>query len=199
MRGLEIVGEARTGDELVATAVRQRPDIALTDISMPGMNGISAIPILHQHVPGVRVIVLSGLAGIDFVRRSIRQGACGYVLKDCAMSELPHAVTGVMASGSYFSPAISRALLAPVHDPLAGLTARQVEILQLVGTGKTAKEIAFELGLSPKTVDVHRGRIMERLDIRTQPELLKFAVFAGMERSPEQFLAAAPGAMGLGA
>jgi two-component system, NarL family, nitrate/nitrite response regulator NarL len=185
MAGVEIVDEARTGDELVASAVRHRPDLALTDISMPGMNGISAIPILREHVPGMRIVVLSGLTGIDFVRRAIRQGACGYLLKDSAMTELPQAVASVMACGSYFSPAVSRALLAPVHDPLAGLTTRQVEVLRMVGAGKTAKEIAHALGLSPKTVDVHRARIMERLDIRTQPELMRFAMHAEYADAPE--------------
>jgi DNA-binding NarL/FixJ family response regulator len=137
-------------------------------------------------------VVVSGLAGIDFVRRAIRQGACGYMLKDAAMTELPQAVASVMACGSYFSPAVSRALLAPVRDPLAGLTSRQVEVLRMVGAGKTAKEIAHALGLSPKTVDVHKARIMERLDIRTQPELMRFAVQAEYAGAPETMPAPLP-------
>ena len=189
--GIEFAGEARTGDELVALAVSRQPHIALTDISMPGMNGISAIPIVREHVPGVRVVVLSGLGGIEFVRRAIQQGACGYLLKESAMTELPQAVESVMLCGSYFSPAISRALLAPAPDPLAGLTARQVEVLRLLGSGRTAKEVGHELGLSPKTVDVHRARIMERLELRNSADLLRFAVQAEMAGAPERYAASA--------
>ncbi len=179
--GVEVVAEARDGEELIALLPGVEPDLILTDISMPGMDGITAIGEIHGRYPGVKVLVLSMCDTVDFVKRAIASGACGYLMKDAPPFELEQAVRSVMATGSYFSPSISRRLLQP-SDPTAEdeLTQRQIEILKLIAQGRAAKEIAHELGLSSKTVDVHRARIMERLRLNDVASLTRYAVRKGL-------------------
>ncbi|MBX3587218.1 MAG: response regulator [Ramlibacter sp.] len=181
IKGVDVIGEARDGQELITLAEHLSPDIVMTDISMPGMDGIAAISHLHLTRPEIRLLVLSMYDTVDFVKRAVSSGACGYLMKDAPPFELEQAVRSVMASGSYFSPVIAQRLLQPSEPTAADeLTERQVEILKLIAQGRASKEIAFELGLSPKTVDVHRSRIMERLHLSDVASLTRYAVRKGL-------------------
>jgi len=179
--GVEVIAEARDGRELLTLLAGVTPDLVMTDISMPGMDGITAIAEIHDRYPDVKVLVLSMYDTVDFVKRSMANGACGYLLKDASPFELEQALRSVMTMGSYFSPAIAQRLMQP-SEPTADdeLTHRQVEILKLIAQGRASKEIAFELGLSSKTVDVHRARIMDRLRLNDIASLTLYAVRKGL-------------------
>ena len=179
--GVEVIAEASDGSELIKLVESLAPDLVMTDISMPGMDGIAAIAEIHKRHPEVRLVVLSMYDTVDFVKRAVANGACGYLMKDAPPFELEQAVRSVMATGSYYSPVIAQRLLQP-SEPTADdeLTQRQVEILTLIAQGRASKEIAFELGLSPKTVDVHRARIMDRLQINDIASLTLYAVRKGL-------------------
>jgi DNA-binding NarL/FixJ family response regulator len=182
--GVQVIAEARNGNELLALLESVKPDVVMTDISMPGMDGITAIAEIHARFPDVRVIVLSMYDTVDFVKRAVANGACGYLMKDAPPFELEQALRSVMATGSYFSAAVAQRLLQPSEPTVDDeLTTRQVEILTLIAQGKSAKEIAFELGLSPKTVDVHRARIMERLRLNDIASLTRYAVRKGLVKA----------------
>ena len=179
--GVEVIAEARDGKELITLVEDLVPDVVMTDISMPGMDGITAIAEIHSKHPEVRLLVLSMYDTVDFVKRAVANGACGYLMKDAPPFELEQAVRSVMATGSYFSPAIAQRLLQPSEPTVDDeLTHRQVEILKLIAQGRASKEIAYELGLSPKTVDVHRARIMERLRLNDIASLTLYAVRKGL-------------------
>lgn len=181
VEGVEVIAEARDGKELVTLVEDLKPDVVMTDISMPGMDGITAISEIHGKHPEVRLLVLSMYDTVDFVKRAVSNGACGYLMKDAPPFELEQALRSVMATGSYFSPAIAQRLLQPSEPTVDDeLTHRQVEILKLIAQGKASKEIAYELGLSPKTVDVHRARIMERLRLNDIASLTLYAVRKGL-------------------
>ena len=179
--GVEVIAEARDGLELIQLVDDLQPDVVMTDISMPRMDGIAAISQIHASYPEMRVLVLSMYDTVDFVKRAVASGACGYLMKDAPPFELEQAVRSVMATGSYFSPAIAQRLLQPSEPTIDDeLTQRQIEILKLIAQGRASKEIAFELGLSPKTVDVHRARIMERLRLNDIASLTLYAVRKGL-------------------
>lgn len=181
IEGVEVVAEACDGAELIALADSLSPDLIMTDISMPGMDGITAISRIHAKHPQARLLVLSMYDTVDFVKRAVANGACGYLMKDAPPFELEQAVRSIMATGSYFSPAIAQRLLQPSEPTVDDeLTHRQVQILRLIAQGRASKEIAFELGLSPKTVDVHRARIMERLRLNDIASLTRYAVRKGL-------------------
>jgi DNA-binding NarL/FixJ family response regulator len=181
VEGVQVIAEARDGKELIALVEDLMPDVVMTDISMPGMDGITAISEIHGKHPEVRLLVLSMYDTVDFVKRAVANGACGYLMKDAPPFELEQAVRSVMATGSYFSPAIAQRLLQPSEPTVDDeLTHRQVEILKLIAQGRASKEIAYELGLSPKTVDVHRARIMERLRLNDIASLTLYAVRKGL-------------------
>lgn len=181
VRGAHVVGEARDGRELIELADRLQPDLVMTDISMPGMDGITAIAQIKARHPRMHVLMLSMHNSADVVRRAVACGASGYVMKDAPAFELEHAVHTVMRSGTYFSPAITALLLQP-GEPSADqeLTPRQVEIVKLMVRGRSAADVARDLGLSPKTVAVHRTRIMERLGLRDMASLTLYAVRKGL-------------------
>jgi len=182
--GVRVIAEARNGLELLQLLESVKPDVVMTDISMPGMDGITAIAEIHSRFPQVKVIVLSMYDTVDFVKRAVANGACGYLMKDAPPFELEQALRSVMATGSYFSAAVAQRLLQPSEPTVDDeLTTRQVEILTLIAQGKSAKEIAFELGLSPKTVDVHRARIMERLRLNDIASLTRYAVRKGLVKA----------------
>jgi DNA-binding NarL/FixJ family response regulator len=181
IEGVEVIAEAHDGQELITLVEDLQPDVVMTDISMPGMDGITAISEIHAKHPEVRMLVLSMYDTVDFVKRAVANGACGYLMKDAPPFELEQAVRSVMATGSYFSPAIAQRLLQPSEPSVDDeLTQRQVEILKLIAQGRASKEIAYELGLSPKTVDVHRARIMERLQLNDIASLTRYAVRKGL-------------------
>jgi len=179
--GVEVIAEARDGSELLALLAGLKPDLVMTDISMPGMDGITAIAEIHDRHPEVKVLVLSMYDTVDFVKRATANGACGYLMKDAPPFELEQAVRSVMTMGSYFSPSIAQRLMQPSEPSVnEELTQRQIQILKLIAQGRASKEIAFELGLSSKTVDVHRARIMDRLGLSDIASLTRYAVRKGL-------------------
>jgi DNA-binding NarL/FixJ family response regulator len=181
IEGVQVIAEASDGEELITLVEALNPDVVFTDISMPKIDGIAATAHLHASRPKVRVIVLSMYDTVDFVKRAVSCGACGYLMKDAPPQELEQAVRAVVTQGSYFSPTIATLLLMPSQPgPSEKLTPRQIEILKLMAQGRSSKEIAYGLDLSPKTVDVHRARIMERLQINDVASLTRYAIRAGL-------------------
>jgi DNA-binding NarL/FixJ family response regulator len=178
--GVDVIADARDGRELVTLVADLAPDIAITDLSMPGMDGLSAVAELHRDHPKVRLLVVSMFDTLDYVKRAVANGACGYLMKDASPLELERAVHAIMSGGAYFSPRISQGLLGPVElTSKDRLTTRQIEILTQIALGRASKEIGFSLGISAKTVDVHRARIMERLDIHSIACLTLYALRQG--------------------
>ena len=178
---VHVCGEARDGEELLQVLARVAADIAVVDLSMPRLDGLGAITRIRAEHPGVRVLVLSMYDSLDFVKRAVANGADGYLMKDAAPRELEHALRTVMRTGSYFGSAVAHMLLqpaAPADDD--ALTERQVQVLVLLADGLSSKEIGQRLGLSSKTVDVHRSRIMERLQINDVASLTRYAVRKGL-------------------
>lgn len=184
--GMEIVGEAGDGAAAVELALSTRPDLVFVDISMPVMNGIVATTQIKTALPDTRVIVLSMHLNEDHVRRALSAGADGYMVKDAAPSELRFAVQAMRVGQSYLSPAATSLLIQQVlpalrlTDPLHGLTARQSDVLRMIAEGMTSKSIARELKVSPKTIDIHRTQLMQRLDIHDIAGLTRFAVRMGL-------------------
>ena len=181
---LEIVGEAGNGREAVELAATLRPDVVVMDVAMPELNGIEATRRLASSVPHARVIALSMHKDSVYVRETLRAGARGYLLKDSVAADLVSAVRAVAAGEGYLSPAVSDAVLDDyrrhVTNPIDLLTSREREVLQMLAEGKTNKEIAGILNLSVYTVDAHRGRIMEKLNVHSINELVRFAVRNGL-------------------
>ena len=181
---MEIVGEAANGREAVDLAEQLRPDVVVMDVSMPELNGIEATRRLASSVPHARVVALSMHKDSVYVREILRAGARGYLLKDSGAADLVAAIRAVASGESYLSPAVSNAVLDDYRriatNPIDLLTSREREVLQLLAEGKTNKEIAGVLNLSVYTVDAHRGRIMEKLNLHSIGELVRFAVRNGL-------------------
>ncbi|MGZ5072195.1 MAG: response regulator [Usitatibacter sp.] len=188
IEGVRVVAEALDGRSAVALAAEHGPDVAILDISMQELNGIEAAARIRAVSPSTRILILSAHATEEFVSRSIRAGASGYLTKDSAPQELALAVGALMKGEFYFSSRVSRHLVAglleasegAIHDPLAPLTSRQREVLQMIAEGKSTKEIAYRLGVSGKTVHSHRSAIMERLGIHDVAGLALFAARHGL-------------------
>jgi len=181
---MEIVGEASNGREAVESAETLRPDIVVMDVAMPELNGIEATRRLAASAPHTRVIALSMHKDSVYVREILRAGARGYLLKDSGAEDLVSAIRAVAKGESYLSPAVSNAVLDDyrrhVTNPIDLLTSREREVLQMLAEGKTNKEIAGVLNLSVYTVDAHRGRIMEKLNLHSINDLVRFAVRNGI-------------------
>ena len=181
---MEIVGEASNGREAVEAAETLRPDVEVMDVAMPELNGIEATRRLAASAPHTRVIALSMHKDSVYVREILRAGARGYLLKDSGADDLVSAIRVVARGESYLSPAVSNAVLddyrKQVTNPIDLLTSREREVLQMLAEGKTNKEIAGVLNLSVYTVDAHRGRIMEKLNLHSINDLVRFAVRNGV-------------------
>lgn len=182
---IEIVGEAGDGRSAVEMVQRMRPHVVVMDVALPELNGIEATRQISKRVDGVRVLVLTMHSDDVYVRQSLKAGARGYLLKDSEDLDLIKAVKAVGNGGSFFSPSVSKVLLAgylgdpsgkEVEDNLALLTDREREVLQLIAEGKTNKEIANLLSVSINTVETHRKHVMEKLDLHNTAELVRFAV-----------------------
>jgi two-component system response regulator NreC len=181
---MEIVGEAGNGREAVELAENLKPDVVVMDVAMPELNGIEATRRLAESVPHARVVALSMHKDSVYVREILRAGARGYLLKDSVAADLVSAVRGVARGEGYLSPGVSNAVLDDyrrhVTNPIDLLTSREREVLQMLAEGKTNKEIATVLNLSVYTVDAHRGRIMEKLNLHSINELVRFALRNGL-------------------
>jgi two-component system response regulator NreC len=181
---LEVVGEANNGREAVELAVQLKPDVVVMDVTMPGWNGIEATRRLRSLAPASRVLGLSVHRDPAYVREIIRAGAHGYLLKESADTDLLAAVRAVARGDGYLSPEVSIHLLSEyrkqVREPIDLLSAREREVLQMIAEGKTNKEIATALNLSVYTVDGHRSRIMDKLNLHSTGELVRFAMRHGL-------------------
>jgi len=189
--GVDVVAETGDGREALELIDRKRPDIAILDITMPGLNGLEVATRVGKASPATRVVILSMHAGEAYVAQALRAGVAGYLLKDAAAEELEMALRSVGRGETYLSPAISKHVVdgflgraTADGDPLAGLTGRQREILQLIAEGQSTKEIAAILGVSVKTVETHRAQLMERVGIHDVAGLVRLAIRVGLV-SPE--------------
>jgi DNA-binding NarL/FixJ family response regulator len=181
---LEVVAEAKNGLEAVAEAERTQPDVVIMDVNMEGLNGIEGARRIGDVCPRARVLALSMHRDAVYVREMLRAGAKGYLVKDADDDALLDAVRAVARGEAYLSPSVADAVLTDyrkhVTNPVDLLTAREREVLQLIAEGKTNKDIATSLNLSVYTVDAHRGRIMEKLNLHSTSELVRFAVRKGL-------------------
>ncbi len=180
----EVIGEASNGREAVQEAELLQPDIVLMDVSMPELNGIEATRRIVALAPRTRILALSMHRDSVYVREILRAGASGYLLKEAGDQDLLTAIRAIAQGQGYLSPAVSDAVLNDyrkhVTDPIDLLTSREREVLQLIAEGKTNKEIATALDLSTYTVESHRGRIMEKLNLHSAGELVRFAFRNGL-------------------
>ncbi|OGG55418.1 MAG: DNA-binding response regulator [Candidatus Handelsmanbacteria bacterium RIFCSPLOWO2_12_FULL_64_10] len=186
---MEVVAEAEDGRMAVKLVEDLSPDVVVMDIGMPGLNGIEATRQITERASGVRVVALSMHSDRQFVAGMLGAGASGYLLKDCTFSELVRAVRTVAANQVYLSPCIAGVVVEDYvrHTSASGgypdffvLTAREREVLQLLTEGETAKEVASCLRVSVKTVENHRQKIMEKLDLHSIAKLTKYAIRAGL-------------------
>ena len=185
---IEIVGEAEDGFAAVELAEKLKPDAMVMDLSMPKLNGIGAMRRIAESQPNMRFIVLSMHADRRFVAEALKAGAAGYLLKANAFEELLRAIASVRAGRVYLSPEISDIVVRDFTvrsaerdcSAFSVLTAREREVLQLIAEGEAMKEIAQRLGLSVKTVETHRQRIMDKLEIHSVAELTKYAIREGI-------------------
>jgi len=190
--GVEVVAEAANGREAVRAARKLRPDIALICVTMPEMNGVETTRQIKTHAPNTKVVALSIRADGEMVTEMLKAGASGYVLATCDVKELLHAMRTVLAgqrNRTYLSPEVAgfvtEALLdgsgaerKGPDDPV--LSPREREVLQLVAEGKNTKQIARQLSRSPKTVEMHRRHLMQKLDLYSISELTKYAIRKGL-------------------
>jgi len=187
LEGVQVVAEAGNGYEALQLAQQHQPDIVIMDIGMEGLNGLEAAARIAKSTPAPRVIILSMHANEEYVRRSLQAGAAGYLLKGAEPAELELAIHAVMRGESYLTPAVSKQVVQDYlqgsgvkPDPLQDLTPRQREVLQLIAEGNSTKEIAHKLNLSIKTVETHRGELMNRLDIHDVAGLVRYAIRTGI-------------------
>ncbi|HVP06574.1 MAG TPA: response regulator transcription factor [Candidatus Acidoferrum sp.] len=185
---LEVVGETTNGPSTVRAVDELKPDLVLMDISMPELNGVEATRRIRTAHPSVRIVVLSMHSDQRFVHESLRAGATGYLLKDCAIEELLSAIRSVMRNQMYLSQTIADSVVkdyinlarnAPT-SAFSILSSREREVLQALAEGKTTKEIASQLKISIKTIETHRKQIMDKLDIHSIAELTKYAIREGL-------------------
>ncbi len=186
-----VVGEAADGREAIEQARRLRPDVILLDIAMPGLGGLEATVEIRKENPGAKILVLSQYDDREYVRRFLKLGVAGYVLKKAAGSALTAAIRAADRGGLVLDPEVAREALRdqdadaaarPDADPYEALTDREKQVLKLVAEGRTNKEVADVLGVSVKTAMSHREHIMQKLDLHSRTELIKFALRKGVIR-----------------
>lgn len=182
--GYRIDAECADGHEAIAAIRRFQPEVVLLDIAMPGPSGIEVARTIRQFDRETKILVLSSIDRPEIVGQALLAGVNGYLLKDFVLGELRAALDTVLVGERYLSPRIMGASSGANGDPSAGsntlLTLRQTEILRLVASGLTTKEIARELGISPKTVEFHRSRLMERIGVHDVTGLTRFAFQTGV-------------------
>jgi len=190
---VNVVGEASDGREVLNLVKAQRPDVVLMDIAMPRLNGLEAAARMARDFPEVRIIILSMHNNEEYVVRALKAGVVGYVLKKAATAELETALHEVMRGETYLSREAQLNTKFPLHgiaslsSPLEKLTGRQREILQLLAEGQNTKQIGYILKISPKTIEYHRKKLMDSLNLHDTPGLVRFALRVGL--IPEEKLA----------
>ena len=183
---IKVVGEAENGNMAIEGITSTKPNIALMDITMPELNGIEAAQIIHGTLPEIGIVILSIHSDLEHIFRALQAGAQGYLLKESAGSEVISAVRAVYLGRRYLSPSIREAVMnahlenRQVQSPLELLSMREREVLQLTVEGHSSAAIAEKLGLSPKTVETYRSRLMGKLGVRDLPELVRFAIKHGI-------------------
>ena len=186
----DIVGEASDGRELVRAAIKLRPDVIVVDIGMPNLNGLEAIRQLEKENLRAKIIFLTMNTGVEFAVQAFRLGASGYLLKVDASDELVRAIQEALGGRLYITPSIARdvmtallevqAVAAGDEDPWTSLTGREREVLQLVSEGHKMAEIGEILHISPRTVERHKYKLMDKLKLRTTAELTHYAIRRGI-------------------
>jgi DNA-binding NarL/FixJ family response regulator len=180
-----VIGEAADGREAVRLCSEMKPDVVVMDIAMPGLNGIDATAQILKENPDIAVVILSMHSDESYILRALTSGAKGYLLKDSAEEDLVKAIETVASGRPFFSPVIAQAMLDDyvrqlqmrgVQDSYDLLTDREKEVLQMLAEGKSNKEVATILNLSPYTVETHRNRIMQKLNLHNTAELVLYAV-----------------------
>ncbi len=186
---IEVIGEAADGAEAIEAARALKPDVVLMDVSMPGMDGLRAARQIKQECPQTQVLMLTMHESDDYFFHSLSAGASGYVLKEAASADLVAAIQSVAQGQVFLYPSVasklvtdylSRAGTPEARDQYQRLTAREQEILLLIGEGRSDKEIARQLAISSNTVQSHRWNIMEKLDLHNRAELIKYAIRRGL-------------------
>lgn len=191
MEGIEVIDEAGSAREFIAILKNKTPDIAIVDISMPDMSGIELTAYLSENHPSLKVLILSMYTSEDFIFNSIKAGASGYLPKNTTKKELDTAIREIMKGGEYFSDSISSVILKsyikqakseaePKEKGLALLSSREQEVLRLFSEGKSNKEISDALFISIRTVESHKNHIMQKLELRSTVDLVKFAIKTGI-------------------
>jgi len=193
---IEVVGEAQTGREAVHLTKRLRPGVVVMDIAMPLLNGLEATRRIVKAVPATRVLILSAHGDDEYIRQVVMLGAAGYLIKQTSADVLGRAIREVHEGKAFFSPSIANrlpgfSLDSPDGHPVlkrrnAGLSSREVEVLQLIAEGKANKQVAAELGISVKTVEKHRQHLMSKLDLHDTAGLTRYAIAAGIIESRVQ-------------
>ncbi|WP_269791838.1 response regulator transcription factor [Stenotrophomonas sp. Iso1] len=179
--GIEVVAEASNAEQALEMALFHVPDLILLDLSLPGRSGLDALSDIRERIPHARAVIMSMHDDASHVRDALDRGAVGFLVKDAATAELELALRAAHAGQVFLSPQISAKMLAPLLSRarptgIAALSPRQRQILRYLGNGQTTKEIAAELGISVKTVETHRARMMEVLGCRRANDLLLLAV-----------------------
>ncbi|MBS4027422.1 MAG: response regulator transcription factor [Ignavibacteriales bacterium] len=186
---IEVVAEAEDGKEAVAKAAQFLPDVVVMDIGMPTLNGMEATRQIKKTYPDMHVLILTMHATEEYISQILQAGASGYVLKKSAYQELLAAIRAVNKGQSYLSPEVSKKVIDEyvsrtkemvIKDSYESLTTREREILQLLAEGKSNQEIAGSLFISTKTVETHKAHILEKLDLRSVTELVKYAMRKGI-------------------
>ncbi len=183
----DLVGVVEDGRALIEAAKKLHPDVIVADISMPHLNGLDALGPLKRDNPRVKIVILTMHQEVAYARRALEAGAAGFVLKHAAPAELVTAIRAALDGKTYITPAVAGDLIQAMQrgedvpmDPAASLTARQRQILQQLAEGRSAKEIAGTLGISPRTVEFHKYQMMESLNLRSGVELIHFAIKQGI-------------------
>jgi len=185
---MEVIGEAEDGRKAMQLVRELEPDIVIMDITMPNLNGIDATHEIVSEFPKVKVVALSIHSHKQFIAGMLKAGASGYILKECLFDEFVQAIRTVIGGGTYLSPRITGVVLEDYMERLSTspesqldkLTVREHEVLQLLAEGKSTKQIAFELHVSPKAIEANRRQIMEKLDIHSVAKLTKYAIREGL-------------------
>jgi len=181
--GIQVVGEATDGQEAITLASKHMPDVAIVDIGMPILNGLDAARGIRKAFPKTKVILLTRHDEDQYVAEALRSGVKGYVLKHQVANDLVHAIHQVCRGGVYLSPSISRAVadayLSKAEAAPDHLSNRERQVIQLIVEGKSTREIAMILGISAKTAESHRARLMHKLDIHETASLVRYAIRRG--------------------